>query len=333
MMRRIFVAGSGSWGLAMAKLAAEKGHSVTISCRTAEKAAFLSARRENPRLLPGVRLPDSVAVTAEFAHARQADLVIIAVPSHAVCEMCLSLQGNLKEGAVLVLLSKGFDRQRGDCLLSRTIEDLLPGHAVAALTGPSHAEEVGRKMPTAVVAACTDVAVAQEIQTALTTEYFRIYTSTDIISAELGGAMKNIMAIAVGISDGYGFGDNTKAMLMTRGIAEMSRLGVFLGGEAETFAGLSGIGDLIVTCISQHSRNRRFGLLLGRGMPVQQALKEVGAVVEGYYATGAIHRITRGKQIEMPICNAIYRVLYEDMPITGMGALLLDRPNRSEQEP
>lgn len=332
-MKRIFVAGSGSWGLAIAKMAAEKGHSVTISCRTAEKAKELAVRRENPRLLPGVRLPEHVSVTADYALAREAELVVIAVPSHAVHEICLALQGNLQPNVPLVLLSKGFDRERGDCLLSETVEALLPGHPVAALTGPSHAEEVGRKMPTAVVAACADEAVAQAVQQTFTTEYFRIYTSTDIISAELGGAMKNIMAIAVGISDGYGFGDNTKAMLMTRGIAEMSRLGVFLGGEAETFAGLSGIGDLIVTCISQHSRNRRCGLLIGRGMPVQQALKEVGAVVEGYYATGAIHRITKGKDIEMPICNAMYRVLYEDMPIVQMGALLLDRPNRSEQEP
>lgn len=332
-MKRIFVAGSGSWGLAIAKMAAEKGHSVTITCRSEEKARELSRRRENPRLLPGVRLPDSVCVTADFSKAREAELVIIAVPSHAVHEICLSLRGNLQKDTALVLLSKGFDRERDDCLLSETVEEILPGHPVAALTGPSHAEEVGRKMPTAVVAACADEAVARMVQETLTTEYFRIYTSTDIISAELGGAMKNIMAIAVGISDGYGFGDNTKAMLMTRGIAEMSRLGVFLGGEAETFAGLSGIGDLIVTCISQHSRNRRCGLLIGRGMPVAQALKEVGAVVEGYYATGAIHRITQGKNIEMPICNAMYRILYEDMPIEQMGALLLDRPHRSEQEP
>ncbi len=333
MMTKIFVAGSGSWGLAIAKLAAEKGHRVTVSCRTAEKAAELARRRENPRLLPGVRLPESVAVTADFRDAREAEIVVIAVPSHAVNEICLALQGNLRQDAALVLLSKGFDRERGDCLLSETVEAILPGHPVTALTGPSHAEEVGRKMPTAVVAACADEAIAQKIQQAFTTEYFRIYTSTDIISAELGGAMKNIMAIAVGISDGYGYGDNTKAMLMTRGIAEMSRLGVCLGGEAETFAGLSGIGDLIVTCISQHSRNRRCGLLIGRGMPVQQALKEVGAVVEGYYATGAIHRITQEKGIEMPICNAMYQVLYEDVPITRMGALLLDRPHRSEQEP
>ena len=332
-MAKIFIAGSGSWGLAIAKLAAEKGHSVTISCRTEEKARELAHRRENPRLLPGVRLPESVAVTADFRDAREAELVVIAVPSHAVHEICCTLRGNLRENAALVLLSKGFDRERGDCLLSETVEAILPGHPVAALTGPSHAEEVGRRMPTAVVAACADEAVAKQIQQTFTTEYFRIYTSTDIISAELGGAMKNIMAIAVGISDGYGYGDNTKAMLMTRGIAEMSRLGVCLGGEAETFAGLSGIGDLIVTCISQHSRNRRCGLLIGRGMPVAQALKEVGAVVEGYYATGAIHRITQEKGIEMPICNAIYRILYEDVPITKMYSLLVDRPSRSEQEP
>ena len=332
-MKRIFVAGSGSWGLAIAKMAAEKGHAVTISGRSEEKAQELASRRENPRLLPGVRLPESVRVTADFSLAQEAELVIIAVPSHAVREICLLLQQHLQKDAVLVLLSKGFDRERGDCLLSETVEELLPNHPVVALTGPSHAEEVGRKMPTAVVSACADEDVARMVQQTLTTEYFRIYTTTDIISAELGGAMKNIMAIAVGISDGYGFGDNTKAMLMTRGIAEMSRLGVCLGGEAETFAGLSGIGDLIVTCISQHSRNRRFGLLIGRGMPVQQALKEVGAVVEGYFATGAIRRITQGKNIEMPICNAMYQVLYEDVPITKMYTLLLDRAHRSEQEP
>ena len=159
-MAKIFIAGSGSWGLAIAKLAAEKGHSVTISCRTEEKARELAHRRENPRLLPGVRLPESVAVTADFRDAREAELVVIAVPSHAVYEICCTLRGNLQENAALVLLSKGFDRERGDCLLSETVAAILPGHPVAALTGPSHAEEVGRRMPTDVVAACADEAVA-----------------------------------------------------------------------------------------------------------------------------------------------------------------------------
>lgn len=330
--QNIFVAGSGSWGLAMAKLLSENGHAVTICCHSEEKADSLRVSRENPALLPGVRLPEQVLVTAAPEAARDAALAVIAVPSFAVAGICAGLKPWLRPGTVVVLLSKGFDVAHENCLLSQTAERELPGLPVVALTGPSHAEEVSRGIPTAVLAASRTESAASLVQETMGTETFRIYTSPDIISAELGGAMKNIMALAVGISDGYGFGDNTKAMLMTRGIAEMSRLGVFLGGKAETFAGLSGVGDLIVTCISCHSRNRRAGLLIGGGMPVAEALREVGAVVEGYYATQAIQLLTRGKPIELPICNAMYQLLYEGLPMGHMVSILLNRANRPEHE-
>lgn len=329
----IAVLGSGGWGLAVAKCMAEKGHAVTVWSHRPQTTAMLRETRCNPKLLSGVALPESIAFTDAIGCAAGCPLVVVAVPSFAVCETARRLAPHLSGGQVLVLLSKGFDLQNGCCLLSDTLARETGGRCpVVALTGPSHAEEVSRGLPTAVLAASPDRAAAELVQRELSTDCFRIYTSPDIVSAELGGAMKNIMAVAVGISDGYGYGDNTKALLMTRGIAEMSRLGQLLGGRAETFSGLSGVGDLIVTCVSDHSRNRRFGLLVGGGMPVEQALKQVGAVVEGYFATQAVEMLTRGKAVEMPICRAMYRILVEKAPLDGEIQSLLQRATRAEHD-
>ena len=330
---KIAVIGSGGWGLAMAKCMAEKGHAVTVWSHRAETTAMLRENRCNPKLLKGIAMPESIVFTDDMGCVAGCPIVVVAVPSFAVCDTARMMKSHLAEKQVLVLLSKGFDLKHDCCLLSDTLtREVGKNCPVVALTGPSHAEEVSRGIPTAVLAASPDKEAAQLVQRELTTDYFRVYTSPDIVSAELGGAMKNIMAVAVGISDGYGYGDNTKAMLMTRGISEMARLGQLLGGDAQTFSGLSGVGDLIVTCVSNHSRNRRFGLLVGGGMPVEQALESVGAVVEGYFATQAVHNLIQGKQVDMPICDAMYRILVEKQPLDMVIQSLLGRAARAEHD-
>ena len=330
---KIAVIGSGGWGLAVAKSAAESGHDVSVWSHKPETTAMLRENRCNPKLLKGITMPENILFTDDIGCAAHCSIVIVAVPSFAVCDTARKLAPVLTDGQVLVLLSKGFDLQHGCCLLSDTLSrEVGKACPVVALTGPSHAEEVSRGIPTAVLAASPDKEAAELVQNTLSTEFFRVYTSPDIVSAELGGAMKNIMAVAVGISDGYGFGDNTKALLMTRGSAEISRLGVALGGEAHTFSGLSGVGDLIVTCISNHSRNRRFGLLVGSGMPVEQALESVGAVVEGYFATRAVEELTRDMNVDMPICQAMYAILVERKPLEEVVQNLLGRAKRAEQD-
>ncbi len=330
---KIAVLGSGGWGLAMAKCMADKGHGVTVWSHRPETTAMLRKDRCNPKLLRGVSMPDSILFTDDLSCVTGCPIVVVAVPSFAVGGTARAMAPHLEAGQILVLLSKGFDLEHDCCLLSDTLAGETGGKCpVVALTGPSHAEEVSRGIPTAVLAASPHRQAAETVQQALATDCFRVYTSPDLVSAELGGAMKNIMAVAVGISDGYGYGDNTKAMLMTRGISEMARLGQLLGGSAQTFSGLSGVGDLIVTCVSQHSRNRRFGLLVGGGLPVEQALEQVGAVVEGYYATQAVHRLTRGKEVEMPICRAMYRILVEKAPLDQVIATLLQRAARAEHD-
>ena len=330
---KIAVIGSGGWGLAMAKCMAEKGHALTVWSHRPETTAMLRENRCNPKLLKGVTMPESIVFTDDIGCVSGCPIVVVAVPSFAVCDTARKMKPYLTAGQVLVLLSKGFDLKHGCCLLSDTLaREVGKDCPVVALTGPSHAEEVSRGIPTAVLAASPDKAAAQMVQRELTTDYFRVYTSPDIVSAELGGAMKNIMALAVGISDGAGFGDNTKAALMTRGIAEMARLGRWLGGRTETFSGLSGVGDLIVTCISDHSRNRRCGLLIGAGASVQEAIAQVGAVVEGYYATEAIHMLTRDAGLDMPISAAMYRLLFEGTSVDDIRHDLLGRDRKAEPE-
>ena len=330
---KITVIGSGGWGLAMAKCMAEAGHSLSVWSHKPETTVMLREKRCNPKLLRGIAMPEDIEFTDDLACVQGCPIVVLAIPSFAVCETAQKLSPLLEDGQVLVLLSKGFDLQHDCCLLSDTlVREVGTRCPVVALTGPSHAEEVSRGIPTAVLAASPSREAAELVQKTLSTDYFRVYTSPDIVSAELGGAMKNIMAVAVGISDGYGYGDNTKAMLMTRGIAEMARLGQLLGGKAETFSGLSGVGDLIVTCVSNHSRNRRFGLLVGGGMPVEQALREVGAVVEGYFATQAVHRLIEKQQLDMPICNAMYAILVERQPLDSVIQTLLQRASRVEHD-
>lgn len=328
---KISVIGCGGWGLAVSTLLEGNGHDVTVWCFLEEEYRLLSQERGNEKLLPGIKLSDKIKLTTDISCAKGCDIVVVAVPSFAVASTAEKLREYIDRDTVLVLLSKGFDKSNGYCLLSQSLEKSMEGRGrIVALTGPSHAEEVARRVPTAIVAASKDREAAELVQSAFMNGFFRVYTHSDIVGAELGGAMKNIMALAVGISDGAGYGDNTKAMLMTRGIAEMSRLGVYLGGDRETFAGLSGVGDLIVTCISRHSRNRRAGLMIGEGVEPQEAIKRVGAVVEGYFATEAVHFLAQGSGIELPISEAMYRLLFEGEPLGKMAEELINRQAKPE---
>ncbi|MEA4921111.1 MAG: NAD(P)H-dependent glycerol-3-phosphate dehydrogenase [Clostridiaceae bacterium] len=328
---KISVIGCGGWGLAVSTLLSGNGHEVTIWCFAEDEYRLLVEQRGNEKLLPGIKLDDNISFTKDISCAEGCDIVVVAVPSFAVYSTALQLKDHISKDTIIVLLSKGFDKTNGYCLLSRSLEKALDGKgSVVALTGPSHAEEVSRKVPTAVVAASENKAAAIAVQEAFMNSFFRVYTHCDIVGAELGGAMKNIMALAVGISDGAGYGDNTKAMLMTRGIAEMSRFGEYLGGRRETFAGLSGVGDLIVTCISQHSRNRRAGLMIGAGEAPAVAVKKVGAVVEGYFATEAVHFLAKDSGIELPISEAMYKLLFCEEKLENVVEELFSRDGKSE---
>ncbi len=329
---KISVIGSGGWGIAAAKLLAENGNDVVLWSFLEEEAALLKKERGNEKLLKGIKIPEDVEITTQLSCAAEKDLIVMVTPSFGVRSTALKLKEYANKAKAIVLLTKGFDADAGYCLLSDTVESVIDNIPVVALTGPSHAEEVARRIPTAVLAASKDKDAAELVQEVFSNDYFRVYTSPDIVSAELGGAMKNIMALAVGISDGAGFGDNTKAMIMTRGISEMSRLGSLLGGKAHTFAGLSGVGDLIVTCISEHSRNRRAGLLIGKGMIPSDALKEVGAVVEGYYATKAVHELVKDMSIDLPICTGMYNLLFENKSLNEVFKDLMGRDKHPEND-
>ena len=329
---KIAVIGSGGWGIAAAKLLCENNNDVVLWSFLEEEAALLRRERGNEKLLKGIKIPESIEITTDISCAKGKDLIVMVTPSFGVRSTAEKLKQYVKNAKAIVLLTKGFDANAGYCLLSDTVESVIDSVPVVALTGPSHAEEVARKIPTAVLAASKDKNAAEFVQETFSNDYFRVYTSPDIVSAELGGAMKNIMALAVGISDGAGFGDNTKAMIMTRGISEMSRLGSILGGKAHTFAGLSGVGDLIVTCISEHSRNRRAGLLIGKGATSEDALKQVGAVVEGYYATKAVHELVKDMSIDLPICNGMYKLLFENTPLSEVFKDLMGRDKHPEND-
>jgi len=330
---KIAVIGDGAWALSMARLLYENGHEVALWSFLPETCDLLRQRRGNEKLLPGLKLPDDIEISTDFAIAQDCRMWVVATPSFGVAGAAKGLLPYIGDETVCVLLSKGFDKDNGHCLLGETLSRTWGGAVpIVALTGPSHAEEVARQVPTALVAASENPKAAALVQSIFMNEFLRVYTSSDIVGAQLGAAMKNIMALAVGVSDGAGYGDNTKAMLMTRGIAEMSRLGALLGGRPETFAGLSGVGDLIVTCISEHSRNRRAGLLIGGGASPRQAIEQVGAVVEGFFATKAIHELTQSLHVELPICTAMHKLLFECVPLGDVVSAILSRGGRPESD-
>lgn len=329
MTMKITVLGSGGWGTALSLLLLDNGNDVTLWSFLEKEAEALRATRENP-MLKGVVLPEALKITTSMDVLADSELVVMATPSFAVRETARKAAPLLRQDAVVVSVAKGIEKDTALCLTQIIEEELKGKGRVVALSGPSHAEEVGRRVPTGCVAASTDMAAAELVQDVFMSPRFRVYTNSDVLGVELGAALKNVLALCCGVSDGMGLGDNTKALLMTRGMTEMARLGVALGGRKETFAGLSGMGDLIVTCTSMHSRNRRCGILVGQGKSVEEAMKEVGATVEGYYAALSAHQLAEKAGVEMPICECAYRVLYEGQSVREVVGALMSRNKKRE---
>ncbi len=327
----ITVLGSGGWGTALALLLLENGHEVTLWSYRQEESDNLRERRENP-VLSGVVLPEGLNLTADMACIKNSKVIVLATPSFAVRTTAAQAGPLLAPDAVLVSVSKGVEKDTSLTLTDVIAQEVGEGHPVVALSGPSHAEEVSRGVPTAVVAASRDQAAAELVQDIFMNPRFRVYATDDVVGVELGAALKNVIALCAGVSDGLGLGDNTKAMLMTRGLTEIARLGEAMGGRKETFAGLAGIGDLIVTCTSMHSRNRRCGIAIGKGTPPQQAVKEVGMVVEGYYAAANAKALADKLGVEMPITAAAYQVLYEGKDPKTVVVELMTRDKKHESE-
>lgn len=323
------VVGSGAWGTALAIRLCKNGHDVTLWTFEKELIPQMKNDRQNPRL-PGAALPLGLDVSGEYSCVEGCKLVVVATPSFPIRSVCREIAPYLDKDAVVVSVTKGLEA--GTTLRMSEVVQQETGHTVVALTGPSHAEEVALGMPTGCLAACEDQNLAEYVQDAFMAENFRIYTSPDIVGAELGGALKNVIALCAGVTDGLGFGDNTKAMLMTRGLTEMARLGVSMGARKETFAGLTGVGDLIVTCTSMHSRNRRAGILIGQGLSAKEAMEKVGAVVEGYYAAQSAWELCQKQGVNMPIFKAAYEVLYEGASAAEATKTLLQRDRGPESE-
>lgn len=326
-MAKITILGSGGWGMALAISAHSSGHEVTLWSPFKDEVEALLKNRGNERLLSGVRLPDGIEITTDLSVVSGSSVTVIATPSTTIRSVAAQLSA-YRDIGIVVNVAKGLEK--GSLLrLSQVIKDEIPGAKVAVLSGPSHAEEVARGEYTTVVAAAESPVTAQIVQDIMSSDCLRIYTSEDLIGVELGGALKNIIAIASGFCEGLGLGDNSRAALITRGLAEMSRLGVCMGAEEYTFSGLAGVGDLIVTCTSRHSRNHRFGKKVGEGMPITQALREVGTV-EGYYATEMAYSLSKKYNIEMPIVESCYAVLYGGKDVKEVPNDLMKRPMRSE---
>ena len=323
------VLGTGGWGTAISQILCDNGHETYLWSHNPAKAAEMAKTRENP-LLKGVILPEALHITGDLDCLRGADLVVSAPPSFAVRETAKKMAPYLAEKTVVVSVSKGIERDT-NLRLSQVIgEEIRNICKVVALSGPSHAEEVGIRMPTGCVSACPDVTAARFVQDAFMNDYFRVYTSGDIVGVELAAALKNVIALSCGVCDGLGYQDNTKALLMTRAMAEITRLGLKLGGSWQTFGGLAGMGDLIVTCTSMHSRNRRAGIRIGQGKTPQEAMEEVGAVVEGYFAALSIHQLSQREGVEMPISRCAYEVLYEGKQVRSVVRELMTRAKKDE---
>lgn len=326
---RAAVIGSGAWGTALAIRLYKNGHDVVLWTFEKELIPQMVAERVNPRL-PGVLLPEGLKISGDYACAEGCEMVVIASPSFPLRSVCRGVAPYIGKEAVVVSVAKGIEN--GTQLRMSQVVEEETGHKVVVLTGPSHAEEVALDLPTACLAACESREMAEFVQDAFMSDAFRIYTSPDALGAELGAALKNVIALCAGISDGLGYGDNTKAMLMTRGLTEIARLGVAMGAKKETFAGLAGVGDLIVTCTSMHSRNRRAGILIGQGKTPEEAMQEVGAVVEGYYAAKSAWELCCRQGVDMPIVQAAYAVLYEGVSAGQVVDALLNRSKKAESE-
>lgn len=322
-MAKISVLGAGGFGIALALNAYNCGHEVTIWSFSKEEKELLTTKRTNEKLLKDIFLPEDIKITNDMNEVEGSLITIIAVPSFAVRSVAKELS-KCKNHGIIVNVAKGLENGT-NLRFSQVISEENPNANVVILSGPSHAEEVARKIPTAIIAASSSLTAASVVQDELSSESFRIYTSDDLIGVELGGTLKNAIAICAGICDGLNLGDNSKAALITRGLAEMSKLGIRMGANERTFAGLTGIGDLVVTCTSRHSRNNRFGHLVGTGVDIKTALEEVGTV-EGYYATEVAYSLAKQYGVTLPIIETAYGILYENKPIDTVVKDLMLRP-------
>lgn len=328
----IAVCGGGSWGTAIARLLSNNDINVKFYIRETKTVEDIRNNRENTLYLPGCKFKRDIFVSTNLEKCiKDIDIFVIGVPTSSVKDVLTRIKDKLEKKVILVNLSKGIDTNSLK-RVSEIAKDILPENPFVSLSGPSHAEEVGKDIPTTVVAASENIKYAEIVQDLFTTENFRIYSNEDLIGVEFGGALKNIIALAAGISDGLNYGDNTKAALMTRGIYEMSKLGVKLGANPHTFNGLSGIGDLIVTCTSMHSRNRRAGILIGKGKDPKEACREVGQVVEGILTTKSAYELAKKYNVDMPITSKLYEIIYEHHDPSEAVKILMNREKKQEIE-
>ena len=329
-MANISVLGAGSWGLGLALLLNNNGHNVTVWSVLNDEVVMLQTEREHKRCLPGVRIPDSITISGDTANViNNADVLVLAVASPYTRSTAKLIAPFVKEGQIIVNVAKGVE-EHTLLTLCQIVEEEIPQAKVAVLSGPSHAEEVSRGIPTTCVIGAHEKNTAEYLQNIFMSDVFRVYTSPDMLGICIGGALKNVIALAAGIADGLGYGDNTKAALITRGNAEITRLGVAMGANPHTFSGLSGIGDLIVTCASMHSRNRRAGILIGKGYTKDQAMEEVQMVVEGVFSAKAALELSKKYNIEMPIVEQVNKVLFEDKPAGAAVKELMLRDKKIE---
>lgn len=328
---KIGIVGAGSWGTAIAYLLNKNGHKVTLWGYDKYEIIEIQEKRENKRFLPDVILSPNLKITYDSNDLIDKEIIVLAVPSKAVRQVCERFKAIFDDGRIIINVAKGIEEETL-LRLSEVIKQVIPSANVATLSGPSHAEEVAKNIATACVASAYDIETARIVQDIFMNETFRVYTNMDIIGVELGGALKNLIALAVGASDGCGFGDNAKAALMTRGMTEISRLGVAMGANRETFSGLTGVGDLIVTCTSMHSRNRRAGILLGQGKSLEEVLEEVQMVVEGVNTAKAAYELSKKYNVKMPITQEINEVLFNNKDTKDAVISLMRRSKTDEKE-
>lgn len=329
-MASITILGSGGFGLSLAIMCDNAGHDVTVWSKFQDEIDAIKRTGELKSKLPGVLVNKTIKLTTDISAVSDKDIVIVGIPSNFVRNVCEEAAPFMDKRTIVINTAKGLE---GGSLktMSQVVKECFPENTVAILTGPSHAEEVARGIPTTVCTACEDRDISYYIQNTLSNNTFRVYVSDDVMGCEIGGSLKNIIALAAGVCDGLGLGDNTKAALMTRGIREISRLGIAMGAQAVTFAGLSGIGDLIVTCCSMHSRNRRAGILIGKGVSPDEAVRQVGTV-EGYICTKNAYELAKKMGVEMPITEQLANVLFNGTPVTDTIKKLMGRPTRNETE-
>lgn len=329
---KVSVIGAGSMGTAVSVLLSKNGHDVAMWSFLKEEVDMINSLREQKDKLPGVRVPENVVCTNNLEESlRDAEMVVMVIPSQTIRQNARAISKYITDRKIFACFSKGLEDGTG-LRLSEVIKQEIPQAVPVALSGPCHAEELGKGIPSAYVAACEDISIAEYVQDVFMSPGFRVYTNPDIVGVELGGAIKNVIALCAGISDGLGYGDNTKAALMTRGLTEITRLGVAMGAKKQTFAGLAGVGDLIVTCTSMHSRNRRAGILIGQGKTLQETLDEIKMVVEGVTTTKAAYQLAVKMDISMPITTEAYNILFNGKDAREAVVSLMSRDKKHEIE-